>query len=172
MLIAFRKEEKGFSLIEMVVALAALMILTLVVVPGFESVMKSFQVRNAGEALLNGLQVARGEAISRNQNVEFILSGTKTAWQVNIPNLSTVVDSRASTEGSSDVVRTNVPSAATKITFNSLGGVVANADGSATLTQIDVSATGSDRNLRINIDPAGGRPKLCNPQKATGPTAC
>lgn len=162
--------QTGLTLIELIVTLAIAGLLFFFVVSSFGGVMKSFQVRNAGEALLNGVQLARGEAISRNQNAEFIL-GANTAWKVRLAGSAVDLHSRESAEGSTDVVRVTDPIAATTITFNPLGGVIANADASGTLTQIDVIAQGTSRTLRLNIG-AGGRPKLCNPNKADGPTAC
>lgn len=163
--------QQGFTVIEMLVASAILIILTAVVLPGFQGVMANLQVRNSGEALLNGLQVARGEAISRNRTIEFIL-GANTSWTVNDPVNNDIIDSRSSAEGSTDVTRVTNPANATTVTFNALGSAVVNADASPQLTQIDLSSIDATTSLRVFIE-VGGRVRLCNPNAAVGNvTAC
>lgn len=170
-------KNRGFSIIELVIAIGILSILLSVALPSFQSMLLGSQIRNAAESVANGLQKARGEAVARNTNVSFVLgaaaTGTYSSWTVNVVNPAASIASRASSEGSSNVIRTVLPANATTVTFNNLGGVVANADASATLTQVDFSAAGVNRNLRITIN-GGGNAKMCDPNLASGssPRAC
>ena len=88
----------GFSLIELSIALVILGILLLAAAPGFSAWMRNTQIRTAAEALRDGLQRARGEAVRRNTSIRFqltnnlssdcVLQPTGTASE---PNTSWVV---------------------------------------------------------------------------------
>ncbi|HSI44464.1 MAG TPA: GspH/FimT family pseudopilin [Methylotenera sp.] len=174
---ASKFKNQGVTLIELIVGIAIISIITSIAVPSFQSMLLNSQIRNAAESVANGLQKARGEAVSRNTNVTFVLgaaaTGTQSSWTVNVVNPASTIASRDSSEGSVNVTRTALPATATTVTFNNLGGVVANADATATLSQIDFYAVGSNRNLRITIG-GGGNTKMCDPNLASGssPRAC
>lgn len=163
-----KTSQSGLTLIEMLIAVVILGILTAVAVPNFRIWMQNAQVRTAAEAITNGLQKARAEAVSRNTNVEFILAAD-SAWTIRQAGGATI-ESRPGSEGSKDVTITTIPAAAT-ITFNNFGGVVTNADGSAQLAQIDFEASGADRPLRVNIG-VGGNARMCDPNLSAGSSAC
>ena len=63
-----------------------------------------------------------------------------------------------------------LPAGATTLTFNNIGLVIANADATPSLTQVDVSASGGDRTMRVVIG-VGGSAKLCDPGLAPGSNA-
>lgn len=63
--------ERGFSLIEMMVTVAIMAILVMVAAPSYTNYLSSQAIRNAGESLVSGLQVARGEAIRSNATTVF-----------------------------------------------------------------------------------------------------
>ncbi len=174
-----RRPQRGFTLIEVMISLTVLGILLMIALPNFAAWLQSQQLRAASEATLNGLQVARGAAIRRNVLVQFV-SGPGTGWSVTEVGTGLVVQSRAHEEGSPNAVITVTPAGATTVTFAPLGSVVANADGSATVTQFDVSnATGGScqpagpmRCLRVAIS-GGGSLRLCDPiVGASDPRAC
>ncbi len=169
----------GFSLVEMMVSITIMAILLAIAMPSFQSWLKNIQIRNAAESITNGLQRARAEAVAQNIKVTFVL-GTDTSWTVDYevlpgPNPSPI-DSRLATEGSTNVTLTalaaDLATPATTITYNGLGQVVANAGGSASLTQIDVTAVGGNA-LRVELN-AGGGARMCDPSLAAGSsfTAC
>lgn len=158
------------TLVEIMIALTVLVILIMMGLPSFTEALQNQQLRGASEALLNGLQTARGEAIKRNLLVQFAV-GPGTGWTVTEAASGTAIQSRSKDEGSPNAVATATPGTATKVTFTPLGGVVANLDASATLTQIDISnpaggacqtASGPMRCLRIVIS-GGGSLKMCDP---------
>ena len=165
-----KNQSTGFTLVELMVTVAVIAILMNIAVPSFNNMMKSARIRAAAEAVTNGLQKARGEAIARNKNVEFVLSAD-TSWTVQVAG-GAVIESRPAREGSSDVTRTVIPAGATKVTFNNLGRVTANADASVSLSNITTSITGV-HSMAVVIQ-TGGSSKMCDPTLAAGssPRAC
>ena len=168
-------KSAGFTLIELMVTVAIVAILASIALPSFQSMIRNAQTRNAAEAITNGLQKARGEAVARNANVEFVL-GVDSSWQVKLPS-STVLESRISAEGSADTtvvaLAADLTTAATKATFNSFGRVVANADGSAILAQVGLITDGGNQALHVTLG-VGGNARMCDPNLTAGssPRAC
>lgn len=162
----------GFSLVELMIGIVIMGILAAIAVPSFQTWTRNSQIRNAAESIANGLQKARAEAVSRNANVTFAL-GADSSWTVSVVTPASVIEQRLSTEGSRNVTRTVLPVGATTITFNNFGIVVANADASASLAQVDLTAAGGTQNLRVTIG-VGGNARMCDPNLAAGtnPRAC
>jgi type IV fimbrial biogenesis protein FimT len=169
--------ERGFTLIELLITIAIVAILAALVAPSFKVLMANAQIRTAAQGAFDGLQLARVEAIRRNERVVFT-RGAQSAWDVKIENGGATVQSRAAAEGSSAVIITATPAAATKVTFDGLGRVKPNTDASASLTQLEADVPTSlvpaalSRELRITIS-SGGAIRLCDPNATTGSsTAC
>jgi len=174
-----RRPQRGFTLIEIMISLTVLGILLMIALPSFGTWLQNQQLRAASEATLNGLQVARAAAIQRNVLVQFV-SGPGTGWTVTEVGTGALVQSRAHEEGSPNAVLTVTPAGASTVTFAPLGSVVANADGSATVTQFDVGNPaggscqpgGPMRCLRVTIS-GGGSLRMCDPiVGVTDPRAC
>lgn len=93
-----RQTWRGFSLVELLVTLAILSILLGLGVSGFSTWIINMKVRAAAESIQNGLQLARGEAVRRNDLIRFqltdttdsscVLSTTDTNWVVSYDNPS------------------------------------------------------------------------------------
>jgi len=64
---------RGFTLVEMMVALAVLALLLLLVMPNVGNWISNTRIRGATQSLEGGMQAARMEAIRRNQPVSFYL---------------------------------------------------------------------------------------------------
>lgn len=174
---AFPKSRHlGFSLVELMIGVAILAILAGLALPSFQTMLQNSQIRNAAESVTNGLQRARAEAVARNTKVAFAL-GTDSSWTVSVVTPASVIESRDRKEGSKNVTRTalavDLITPATTITFNNFGGIVANADASATLARVDLAAVGGNQNLRVTIG-VGGNARMCDPNLAAGssPRAC
>ncbi len=170
--------ERGFTLIEVMIALVVLGVLIALGAPSFSDWTRNQQIRAASEAILNGLQVARGEAVRRNLLVQIQLTSLpSSAWTVSETVSGTAIQSRVHEEGTLNTSVTATPADSTKATFAPLGNVVANIDGSSTLTTVDVtnaSATASSRPLRVLIT-GGGSIRMCDPDPAlatTDPRRC
>jgi len=198
MLIRFH--QRGVTLIELMIGLAIVALVLFVAVPSFGIFLQNTQIRNAASSVLDGLQLARNEAIRRNAPVQFEFvsdltascapSTTSLAWVVsqadpagacNAAPSDTVapqiIQSRSATEGTSNA-RVAVTGGSTAV-FNGLGRVQ-----SAGISQVDVTNTsgtcvhadainGTMRCLRIIVS-TGGEARLCDPKvtDATDPRNC
>lgn len=173
----------GFTIIEVLFTVAVLGILVMMAMPTFGEWLQSQQLRAAAEASINGLQVARSEAIRRNLPVQIVFSPPTTGWAVTEqPPVATFVQGRDANEGSPNAQVQPTPGGATTVTFTPLGGIGSNADGSASITKLDVTnpyggacaPAGAMRCLRIVIS-GGGTIRMCDPHPsvvAPDPRAC
>ena len=90
---------RGFTLIEMMVAIAVLVLLLMAVMPSAGRWMDNSRIRGTAQSLQAGIEMARNEAVRRNQNVSFwlveltepsvlgdgcTLSGTSPSWVVSM----------------------------------------------------------------------------------------
>jgi type IV fimbrial biogenesis protein FimT len=171
--------KRGFSLIELMIGVAILAILLSAVIPSFKVWIQNAKIRTAAESLKNGLQLARLEAIRRNERVFFSLVGTDSTWSVQTVAASGVpIQSRSSAEGSSNVTLTITPLNSTSATFNGLGQLTANPDGSSAITSMVVGlptailSTSEMRTLNIYIG-TGGQIRSCDPYfPSSDPRGC
>lgn len=179
-----RALQYGFTLVELMVGLAVAAVLIVAALPSYTAWIQNSQIRTAAESVLNGMQLARGEAVRRNDNVQLAL-GVQSSWTVSAPNpppptpAPEVIQVRDFGAGSRNVTVTPTPVGATIITFGPLGTVVANANASASITQLNfgvpaaiLSSTVS-RDLRITVS-AGGNVRMCDPKVTvtTDPRYC
>ena len=162
----------GFTLIELMIVMVILSIMLLIALPNFSIWMQNTQIRTAGEAVLNGMQLARADAIRRNVNVELRMD-VSSGWTARVPATGEVIQSRLAGEGSATALVTITPAGARTVTFNSFGSVVANADATATVTEIKIDsaaiAAADSRELCILVR-AGGNVRMCDPQVAVTDT--
>ena len=68
-----RTRQRGFTLVEVLVTLAVLGVLLSLGAPSLAEWLQAQQIRAATEAIVNGMQVARAEAIRRNLTVRMVL---------------------------------------------------------------------------------------------------
>jgi type IV fimbrial biogenesis protein FimT len=197
-----RRRPAGMSLVEVMIGLAIMAILLGLGVPSMSTWLMNAQVRTMSETLLQGLNLARAEAVRRNGLVRFqLVSGLTSScavstsgvdWVVSLADPASKCDiapsetvapqtlqKKAGSEGSPKAAVT--ATTAGVITFNALGrpsSVTAN------MTQIDItnptfsacqhaSPAGQTRCMRILIT-TGGTVKLCDPNVsvATDPRIC
>ena len=170
-----RPKQRGVTLIELMIGIALLALLIIMGVPTFGAWMTNMRVRNAAEGILNGMQLARAEAIHRNKTVQIVIAAN-SSWTVSVPTTGDPVQARDALEGATGTALTFTPAAATTLTFNGMGWVTTNNDASASITQIDVTKSGTVgpevRPLRIVVG-TGGAMKMCDPQVPASDTrAC
>ena len=182
LILASHRKSLGFSLIELMIAVALFGILASLAVPSYRAMIQNNQTRNAAESIISGLQIARGEAVKRNAAVQFDLRGINSAWTVctrpTTPGAcpstddATTVQSRALGEGSSTNVAVATLSGAGPsgpFVFNSLGVMISPtpsaADGIIRVGVTNSSVTGL-RNLQVAIR-VGGSSKMCDPALPT-----
>jgi type IV fimbrial biogenesis protein FimT len=172
-LLTAMKSSAGFTLIELMIALVILAIMLLIALPNFAVWMQNTQIRTAGEAVLNGMQLARAEAIRRNVSIELRMDAS-SGWTARVADPpQEVIQSRLAGEGSAAALVTITPVGARTVTFNSFGSVATNADGTATVTEIKIDspsiAAADSRELCILVR-AGGNVRMCDPQVAVTDT--
>ena len=166
---------RGFTVIELMITLTVLGILFAVGFPSLSAWLQNSQIRTAAEGGLNGMQLARAEAVRRNAVVQLAFDAGG-GWTASVVAGGEVIQSRPAGEGSANVVIAFSPAAASTVSFNGLGRIVLNADGSPSVTQIDFDsaalAAADSRELRVAVA-TGGVPRMCDPQLAAGdPRAC
>jgi type IV fimbrial biogenesis protein FimT len=72
------KRQGGFTLIEVLIAVIIIGILFSVAAPSFTAMVQNSKIRTTTDAILNGLQLARAEGVSRNAVVRFQLTDSLT----------------------------------------------------------------------------------------------
>lgn len=196
-----KSRHSGISLIEVAITLVVLALLIALGAPSFQTWLLNTQIRSSAEAMTAGLQLARGEAVRRNQAVQFtlvstnnpavlddtcVLSAAGTSWVVSLDNptskcaaapsssVAPRIVAKKAGEGSAaaTVAGTDASgNASSSVTFNGFG--LTNGAANA-LTRINVTATASGtRSLRLQIS-SGGAVRLCDPvvTDTTDPRKC
>ena len=173
-----RRLVRGVTLIEMLIGLVVLALLMSLAVPSFMVWMQNTRIRNAADAVLNGMQIARAEAIRRNKPVQFALTN-QSDWRVTIVKPSATetnpIQTRSAAEGSANVNVTATPGGAYAVTFDAMGGPTGNLDGSVGIGSLQFTSQVSDpaiRTLNIVIS-VSGTIRMCDPNvAASDPRSC
>lgn len=74
-----RPAARGFTLIELIVVMAIIVVLAMVAIPNFVTFQRNSQLTSAANSLLASINTARGEAMKRNQTA-FVVPNTGTNW--------------------------------------------------------------------------------------------
>src|SRR6202158_649924 len=168
------KRTSGFTLIELMIALAIFAFLIMLAGPMYADFMGNSRIRNAAENTLTGVRLAQTEAVRGNTQAEFVLDirpAPAGGWQVLRLNEETgavdiAVQSYKWAEGASG---TQVGAGGlTKATFNGLGRIMAaNPEGGTLpIAKIDITnpSITNPRPLRVVINPVTpSGVKLCDP---------
>jgi type IV fimbrial biogenesis protein FimT len=185
--------QRGVSLIETMIGLVIVSLTLAVGAPSFSTFMQNTHIRNAAEAVQNGLSLARMEAVHRNTNVQFTL-GAGGAWTIGcvtavadldgdgVVDCPATIQARAAAEGSSNatvalseiVAATNAVAASpvitTQISFNGMGKVRTLPAGNNAVINISnpaggtcAAAGGVMRCLRVVVS-TGGQVRMCDPK--------
>lgn len=173
-MLAMRHNQRGFSLVELVVAMVVLGVLMSMAIPSFQSWIQNTQLRTASESVLAGLQLARAEAVRRNTRVQFTLAGVSFQdWTVGcatvvgdanadgVDDCPAVIQSRTAAEGTANVT---VAVDNATITFAGLGraDLAMTADITNPVGGNCAAIGGPMRCSRIMVS-TGGQIRMCDP---------
>lgn len=186
------KHSSGFTLVEMMIAIAIMAILLAIGMPAFQTFIQNIQIRTAAESMQAGLNLARTEALRRNARVSLWMvngvsascarSSSGTSWVVsfdnpaglcNVASSETVaprlIQSRAGSDGSSSVNVNAVDAngAGTScITFNGFGSIESTCAGGGNpieaITFRSATAPTTTRGLDVQVT-SGGAVRMCDP---------
>lgn len=192
--------QRGFNLIEAMVAVSVLGILLAATVPSMTDWIRATRVRGLAETTQAGLQKARNEAMKRNKVVTLwlvdppnttqptdacTLSSSSGAWVISLDDPTSHCGSAPSStaaprivevygpgKGGDQVVFTAVDKDANAATSVSFNGFGQRVGGGIATINISHSAGASVRPLRITISSSGGI-RSCDPTVSTpDPRAC
>jgi prepilin-type N-terminal cleavage/methylation domain-containing protein len=163
-----RYPQRGFTLIELIVAMAVFGILVTIAVPSFTSMMDSIRVKRAADAISAFMVNAKSEAIKRNTRVRVVFQSASggASWCAGMttantcdclatPNTCTLdgVD-RVLTGSSYQNIVLNNPADGTVFAFSPNRGTVNSGN-----AQVQ-----SDNGLQVRVVVTGtGRIRLCSP---------
>lgn len=179
--------RRGFTLIELMIAVALLSILLLLGIPAFGTYLQNAKLRSGAENFFAGVQLARAEAVRRNASVQIVLttdhpdvgaanttnlSTTAPNWLVRVQDPTTLeyafVEGKSGTEGAGQAAGAtawvNILGSVSSITFNGYG----RASSAATFRfsgPADGPAcapAGAMRCLTIAVS-LGGQARMCDP---------
>lgn len=177
-----RPLQRGFSIIELAVALTIAGIMLAIGAPAFSGYLQNARLGTTAKSFYSGLQTARAEAVKLNQDVEFVLTNSALgstavdAVSLDVNGRNWVVRQRppASTAayslvehktGGSEAGAVAVAATTARITFNSLGASTA---GGQTVIALSNPAlgqcapAGAVRCWNVVVTP-GGQVRLCSP---------
>jgi type IV fimbrial biogenesis protein FimT len=188
--------QAGMTLIELMIGIVVLGILLALGVPTFSRWTQSSQIRNAAEAIHNGLMLARAEAVRRNTAVRFqfvttttsacALSDTGTNWVVSLDSPAGACDAAPSDNVAPRIVQVRSAAEGSRnaavngggvslVTFNGTGQATGGAPAAINVTNPTGGACapgGPMRCMRVTVA-TGGQIRMCDPARAAGdPQGC
>lgn len=188
--------QGGMSLIELMIGIVVLGILLALGAPTFSRWTQSSQIRNAAEAIHNGLMLARAEAVRRNTAVRFqlvttttgacALSDTGANWVVSLDTPAGACDAAPSDNVAPRIVQVRSAAEGSRnaavnaggvslITFNGTGQATGGAPAAINVTNPTGGACapgGPMRCMRVTVA-TGGQIRMCDPARAADdPQGC
>lgn len=166
--------QRGVTLVELMIGIAVMGFLLSQAVPAFTIWMNNLRIRAAAEAILNGLQLAKAEAVKSNLSTEFVLTTASPAFGVtgSVSGTNWVVrtyqsggtytaadfvQGRSASDGSSNV---SVAAGQANVVFTPLGRL---SNPPAADINIDVTSSfAGSRSMRVSIS-RGGQVLMCDP---------
>jgi type IV fimbrial biogenesis protein FimT len=165
----------GFTLLELLVALAISALLLTIGMPSFTTFVRNSEIRSAAESISNGLRMARTEATRLNAPVSFTLvGGGDPSWAINAFDSTTAtliqppIQKFAKLETGKNAKAVTTPANAVAVTFSGMGRIISPSPiATPNLQQVDVSSSvaGEARTLRVYVDDSRSI-RICDPDPA------
>ena len=180
------RQSRGFTLIEMLIAVALIGILSAATLPGFSGFLNGQKVNLAANNVYTAMQLTKASAIQQNARMALVFEPTLGSWCIfnRTEEPTSTACSWTSNTLETGVLRKYIepmpiglaiavlPASATQITYDGLGRVVPNSDASATITNVTVTMP-TDPGRANTVQLSNGIVRLCDPLKAVGdPQAC
>jgi type IV fimbrial biogenesis protein FimT len=195
-----RESIRGFSLTELMVAMAVFVIIAIMAIPNISEWISKAKIRASAEALQNSIRLAQSEAAKRNRLIEFSLvnspippmanesgyntdvaSDNGTAWVIRIVPLPTEdAASRPFLQGdvfSQSGIQLKGGSNKTLV-FGGIGQVYTNVPNSSvpapvlpTIRAYHIVSSGDKYPLCVLVQPGGGV-RWCDPSLTSGDRSC
>jgi len=167
--------QRGFTLLELVIALVIVAVMVLMALPSFRETGVRNNVSSINNNLLHAFNVARAEAVRRGVNVTITANGGvwNSGWVVASTGASaaTLLSQDAIPPGGYSVCGATTGGGSNSvITFNSLGALAGGAN------QFDVNVNRPDGNIllaqRLTIGPSGQVQVKQNATGSPAPSSC
>jgi type IV fimbrial biogenesis protein FimT len=168
---------RGFTLIELMAAIAILALIFLLGMPSFTTFVRNSDIRSTSESIANGLRTASAEATRRNSRVGFTLADAGGGWQIRTLNdgdtdctdftADSPIQAFAASETRRGAQVTVTPAGKSSVCFTGLGRVF-NQGTADHIRQLDITRSdgGEGRALRIIVDDATRGLRMCDPDPA------
>ena len=181
---------RGFSIVELMIALTVMGVLIALGMPSLGSYVQTARLGSMAKGFYTGVQLARTEAIRLNQPVDFVMTNTAVApniqtlavantsgrnWVVRYTDTAAVVqlvEAKSVLEGGGAGPAMTATSSSSVITFDSLGRNAANRGETIDIANPAAGLcdpAGPVRCWRVAVS-AGGQVRLCQPAVALAST--
>ncbi|XGA78677.1 GspH/FimT family pseudopilin [Halomonas sp. CH40] len=142
---------KGFTLLELLIALAVAGILAALVAPPFSGFLARQQLRSDLNEVVSVLSFARSEAIKRRADVTVDIDSSGDTWNIGVSFGSPSETLRVANGRQQAVTLTGI----SQVVFNSLGAMESCSTSDCQL-ELNHSRLGDDKTEVVTISPAGG----------------
>jgi len=139
--------QEGFSLAELMVAIAIGGIMTALAVPNFSQMREGYRLRGATHQVFTALQRARIAAVKENNHYRFSVSGSTYTVHSDTNNNNAINDSET-------VTNTDIHEMATTVSISSTATIVFAEDGTAPTPGTVIVSNGSGSHT-VSVSPAG-----------------
>lgn len=159
-------KQKGFSLIELMVSLSIMSFILVLASPSFVAWIANLKSKNVTESVQYAILQTKTEAMKTNSRVRVEIQND-TSWQIIRESDGAIINGKVSGEAQNTLQINTEPNNANSITFNGLGNVVENSDGSDTVNNIRIVNSldyNSKKNFRITVLNSG-MVEVCDEEK-------
>lgn len=170
--------QRGVTLLEAMVVISIVAIVVAVGGPSLQSWIASGRLHVKAESVLNGLQLARSEALKRNTAIFFTLAAD-SSWTVGcsttvadlnndgVDDCPASIQAKPAEEGGEGTTLTLTPPTSTTATYTGLSILAStNKDGSVPFSAVNFATAGTTKTYRVTLS-SGGQSKLCDPAVTT-----